>query len=238
MIYLTGDLHGDVDGKRLSIDQFDYSGLTKEDYLIVCGDFGYVWNGNEKDDEKLDWLESLPMTILFIDGNHENFTRLYQYPEQTWHGGKIHVIRDHVYHLMRGFVFEIEGKTFFTFGGGKSVDKQRRVEGISWWQEEIPSSAEFQQGLHTLEEVNWKVDYVLTHTAPSGVIGKIAPYIGKDILNDYLEVIDEQLTYKHWYFGHYHVEKDLDDKHTLFYYFFLQPGETLTSHLPTRAIIK
>lgn len=99
--------------------------MTKEDYVIICGDFGGVWNKeveNKEEKHLLDWLEEKPFTTLFVDGNHENFDRLYSYPVELWHGGKVHKIRPSVIHLMRGQIYEIDGKSFFTFGGASSHD--------------------------------------------------------------------------------------------------------------------
>ena len=70
----------------------------------------------------MDWLEGKPFTTLFVDGNHENFDRLYAYPVEEWHGGKVHKIRPSVIHMMRGQVFAIDGKSVFTFGGASSHD--------------------------------------------------------------------------------------------------------------------
>ena len=39
-----------------------------------------------------------------------------------------------------------------------------------------------------------------------------------DVLTDYLQELEEKLQYKHWYFGHYHMDLSIDDKHTLVYY--------------------
>ena len=75
--------------------------------------------------KNLDWLNSRNFTTLFVDGNHENYTRLYNdYSVVEWHGGKVHKIRDSVLHLMRGEVFDIDGKTIFVFGGARSHDIQ------------------------------------------------------------------------------------------------------------------
>ena len=124
MIYITGDCHADF--RRFNTDNFsEQNEMTKNDYVIICGDFGGVWDKDEESSgEKwwMDWLESKPFTTLFVDGNHENFDRLYSYPVEKWRGGKIHRIRPSVIHLMRGQVFTIEGKKIFTFGGAKSHD--------------------------------------------------------------------------------------------------------------------
>ena len=125
MIYITGDTHGEFD-KRFSIRNHPgFKSLTKNDYVIICGNFGGIWDFSvESKNEKhwLDWFEERPFTLLFIDGNHENYDRLYGYPVKEWQGGKVHEIRPHVLHLMRGQVFELEGKKIFTFGGASSHD--------------------------------------------------------------------------------------------------------------------
>ena len=126
MIYITGDTHSDF--SRFDIDKFFIQEeMTKNDYVIICGDFGGVWNYLvESTYEKcwLDWLNERNFTTLFVDGNHENFTRLYKYPVEEWHSGKVHKIRDSVLHLIRGEIFDIDNKKFFAFGGAKSHDIQ------------------------------------------------------------------------------------------------------------------
>ena len=112
MIYITGDCHQDFE--RFNIDVFpEQKEMTKDDCVIICGDFGGVWNRNEESSREaklMDWLENRPFTTLFVDGNHENFDRLYAYPVEKWHGGKVHKIRPSVIHLMRGQIFELEEK--------------------------------------------------------------------------------------------------------------------------------
>ncbi len=140
MIYLTGDTHGNLDIQRV-VNFFEsevlLQSLTKEDYLIILGDAGICWDDAESDEFVLNILKGLPVTTLFIDGNHENFALLNSYPISNWQGGKVHKISNDVIHLMRGQVFEIESNKFFTFGGGNSIDKMYRAENYSWWKEEI-----------------------------------------------------------------------------------------------------
>ena len=119
MIYITGDTHGDF--RRFSTDIFpEQKEMTKDDFVIICGDFGGIWC--QEDNRKavrnenywLDWLDQKPFTTLFVDGNHENFSRLNSFPEKKWNGGVVHAIRPSVLHLMRGEVFNIQNKIFFT----------------------------------------------------------------------------------------------------------------------------
>ena len=126
-IYITGDIHGKperLSNKRLKLFGLE---LNNWDIVIVCGDFGILWNENDKY-----WLAEKPFTTLFVDGNHENYDLLYSYPVENLFGGKVHKIKDNIFHLMRGEVFNIDGLTFFAFGGATSTDKAGRIEHISW----------------------------------------------------------------------------------------------------------
>ncbi|MBP3852839.1 MAG: metallophosphoesterase, partial [Erysipelotrichaceae bacterium] len=111
MIFITGDTHREQDIAKINPDDKFPLGkqLTADDYLIICGDFGCIWDGGKGDAFWLNWLESLPWQTCFIDGNHENFTLLNAFPVETWHGGKVHRIRPNIVHLMRGEYFDIEG---------------------------------------------------------------------------------------------------------------------------------
>lgn len=199
MIYITGDTHADF--SRFMEENFPVqSEMTKEDYLIICGDFGGVWSFEEESAREkyyLDWLNSKNFTTLFVDGNHENYTRLYNYPVKEWHGGKVHKIRESVLHLMRGEVFDIAGKKFFVFGGARSHD--------------------IQDGILNLEEVNYNVDYVISHCCPTSVQVLLNPRYERDTLTDYLQQILEKCKFKKWYFGHYHENKQLNSQFTCLY---------------------
>ncbi len=216
-LFITGDLHGELDVSKLSHKHFDYTGLTKDDYIIICGDFGFIWYGNKKDNWWLNWLAELPCTILWVDGNHENFEALSNYPVEGWHGGKVHKIRENVLHLMRCQVFDINGQTFFTMGGASSHDKETRKEGISWWPQELPNHDEYTEALKKMEEVGWKVDYIISHCCSTSLQNKFSSYDG-DTLTDFFNVLDKFTTFKHWYFGHYHFSSSIDEKHTCLYH--------------------
>lgn len=233
MLYITGDTHGDF--RRFSTECFpEQKDMTKDDYVVICGDFGGIWNKDlESKSEKywLDWLENKPFTTLFIDGNHENFDRLNKYPVKNFHNGKVHEIRPSVLHLMRGQIFTFGNKTFFTFGGASSHDtrdgilepddkhikewnkdrfKLFRINHISWWKEELPSQEEMDEGWKNLEEHNFKVDYILTHSPYTSVLRQMDGGSGlykSDILSDYLQNIKCRTEFHQWIFGHMHVNQ-------------------------------
>lgn len=219
MIYITGDTHGPIDIHKLNKRYFDDSNLTKDDYLIICGDFGLVWDNSPEEKYWLDWLNEKNYTTLFIDGNHENHSLLNSYPIEIWNGGKVHRIRDSILHLMRGQIFTLDSHTFFTMGGADSVDKDWRTPGKSWWPEEMPSNDEYEEAIQNLKLHNHQVDYIITHTAPTSIVNQLIPGIKPpNQLTDVLEAIKIGTKYKHWYFGHFHDDRDIDEKHTLLYH--------------------
>ena len=218
MIFVTGDLHGHVDKSKLNTKFFpQQKELTKNDFVIIAGDFGGIWDESRSENWLLRWLEKKSFTTLFVDGNHENFDLLNQYPVTTWNGGKVHEIRPGIIHLMRGQVFQIEGMKFFTFGGADSVDKHYRKEGISWWPQERPTDEEFVEGMENLEKQNYSVDYVISHTAPLNVVEKLT--VCSTLLDPatiMLSVFQEKISFKHWYFGHFHQDTTLDNYTALY----------------------
>lgn len=237
MIWSTGDCHGNF--QRFGMKHFpEQREMTRDDCIIVCGDFGY-WADTPEENYWLNWLEDKPFTTLWVDGNHENFDRLNQLPVHDWHGGKVHYIRPHVIHLMRGQLYDIAGYTFFTMGGAQSHDiqdgildpeapgfekkywfKRRmrqnfRVKGVSWWSEELPSDEEYLTALETLERARWRVDYVITHCAPTSIAYLIDRDYQPDVLTDFLETVNQRLDFHYWLCGHYHDNRKLTEKHIL-----------------------
>lgn len=222
MIYVTGDLHGEIDISKLNTKNFpQQKNLTKDDYVIILGDFGLLWNDSKQEHYWRKWLDEKPWTTLFVDGNHESFDLLDNFPIEIWNGGKIHRINDSIIHLMRGQIFEIDGKKFFTFGGANSHDRGHRKEGKTWWSREMPSKEEMQEGINNLFDNDFKVDYVLSHTCPSD----ITPYIGYSYGNDSLERFFNHIMYRleehdvdfKWFFGHYHKNICIKDKFQCLY---------------------
>lgn len=237
-IFLTGDCHGEFE-KLKKKRFFVQKSLTKEDYVIILGDFGGVWDYRGETGEErnsLDWLEARPFTTLFVDGNHECFPRLEAYEEAEFCGGRVHVVRPSVLHLMRGEIFTLCGKKFFAFGGASSHDMpdglldpekdareirrlrrlQRelylnirfRVIGRTWWERELPSAAELANGVDHLEANDWRVDYVLSHCAPQSIVDqmRIEGY-EPDCLTRYFDtLLANGLQFRRWYFGHYNED--------------------------------
>lgn len=250
VVFVTGDTHARF--LRFNTSNFpEQKQLSKDDFVIICGDFGGIWQLKTGKEEAywLDWLQEKQFSLLFVDGNHENFTRLNSAEFETvdFCGGKAQKIRDGIHHLLRGQVYEIQGKRFFTFGGASSHDivdgildpsefatdeafhaeyrkwnrqgKQFRVKGVSWWPEELPSEAEMQAGVRALDAVDWEVDYVITHCLPHDVAAVLSGCtFYPDRLTLYFnDLLHRGLRFEHWYCGHYHTDRTVMDKYHVLY---------------------
>lgn len=217
MIYLTGDIHGEMDIEKLSYRNWDESrSLTKNDYLIIMGDFGFPFFNSDVDENNkpldstynywIKWLSEKPYTILWIDGNHENFNYWEKQPVTEWHGGKvqIHPHAPNVIHLMRGEIYEIDGMTFFAFGGAMSHDKEYRKPDVTWWEQEEATETEILNARRNLEKYNKKVDFILTHTMPEKISRQLFNSETPDKTAHFLDEIISDVKYNMWFCGHYH----------------------------------
>lgn len=222
-IFLTGDTHGGESGDMKKINSREWpkgNNLSKSDYLIILGDFGFVWGGKsrKRDLHVQKWLKEKPWTTLVIDGNHENHDLLGQLETKEMFGNRVGVINDSIFLLKRGEIYNINEKSFFCMGGAESIDKEHRELGITWWPQEIPSYREMDKGLESLSKYKWEVDYILTHTCPNSIgqtfISMQRP--GENMLRcpvgNYLDHIykDQSVSYKKWFFGHWHSDWDYE----------------------------
>ncbi len=214
MLYVTGDIHADI--RRLKGRAAKQ--LKKGDILLVCGDFGFLWDGSPKELRLLDWLGKRPYQILFVEGTHDNIDLLSGYPEKTLYGGQVRRVSGNCCQLLRGECYEIEGKRVFALGGGESTDMDIRVEGETWWSRELPSAEELAHARETLASLNQQVDYIITHS--------VAPTVNKfldreqmqiNLLLAFLNEISETVQFKRWYFGSCHLDKAIPPKYCAVY---------------------
>ena len=246
-IYITGDIHGNPMrfGKKAFYEQNAFSDNKTDNVIIQLGDFGIIWSNEPSREEKynLKWLSERNFTVAFIDGNHDNIPRLDTYPVKEWNGGLVNEVMPNVVRLKRGEVYTIEGKKFFAFGGAQSHDisdgildgsdsswrkkakelekeeKYRyRVKGLSWWEEELPSQEEMDNGIKNLDKHDWTVDFIITHSPPSSVLALIGHGTYKqDRLTEYLESIHAKANFNKWFMGHMHINRALNDRDMLLY---------------------
>ncbi len=218
-LFVTGDKHGEIEIKDLSLRNFPAGNvLTKNDFVVVLGDFGLLWSNPPSDTERywLKWLSGKKWTTLVVDGNHENFDLFDALHEEERWGAPVGRIAPDVYHLKRGYVYSIAGKNVFVFGGGESIDREYRTPGKSWWFRELPSVEETERGFDSLDRAGWKVDFVWTHAAPYRAFAQLMEnhYAvahsqrekKHDPLSRYLDELAGKLEFSEWCFGHYHLQ--------------------------------
>ncbi|WMJ23740.1 metallophosphoesterase [Paludicola sp. MB14-C6] len=201
MIFVTGDMHGD----RSRFKQINKSKIKKGDTLIVCGDFGFVWDGSKKETKFLKWIGKRKYNVVFVDGYHDNLDLTCSYPIEEWNGGQTRLISGNLRMLMRGEVFQINNKTIFAFGGGDSID--REIDSTKET-DKLPTVQELNHAIDNLEKVNNTVDYIITHDAPT----KVKLFIDMDNnevnhLHAFLEKVSKAVYFKKWFFGKYHTNK-------------------------------
>jgi len=236
-IFITGDMHGEMGINKFSSGNWSIGKtLEKSDYVIILGDFGLIWNKSysalKTQEYYLNWLDRKPWTTLFIDGNHENFDRLlsnefqeiHLYDLQEKEIGKVKQISDSVFYLQRGHIYTINNKTFFCMGGATSIDKENRTIGDSWWDQELPSFRDFKLGLDNLAIYGKKSNYIYSHTCFNLTFLKLnenQSFYYKENqeknLRNYFDIIEKEIKFDKWFFGHFRIDKDIDKKHTVLY---------------------
>lgn len=232
MLFLTGDCHGDF--CRFSTRKFPAQRqLTKSDLVVILGDAGLIWDGGRRDEWWLDWFESKPFTLVNIGGNHENYDIVERYPKVCWHGGEAYQLRPSVFHLCRGYTFDLGGFNAFVMGGAQTHDtplvltpgpetarmRRRldrvkipyRVHGRSWWSQELPSQSELFEAWMRLQQGRWSVDLVLSHCAPSEIQEQLVSGYPTNSLTDFLQYALEHLDYGQWFCGHYHRSEHIPE---------------------------
>ena len=246
MIYITGDVHGDIVERFNPVMMPGEDRWDENDILIVTGDFGLIMYPRidlyadkiAQEKKKIEYLEKKPYTVLFCDGNHENFDRLLtEFPEEERYGGTVKRIARNVFWLRRSQVYTVSGASFFVFGGAYSPDKAKRTADdkmisdrfgcpdrhFTWWPQELPAKEEYDAATANLQARGMRVDYILTHTAPQTLIQfmKKWPDDHDRELTGYLDWIYHEVSFRRWYFGHFHDDAELEafgKKATMLYF--------------------
>ena len=203
MVYITGDTHGDF-------SRFKNAMLKKadaNDILIVCGDFGFFWDDSKKEQKLREKLMNLRYTVAFVDGCHENYDMLEAYTVEDWNGGKARIIAPNIIHLLRGEIYTICGKRFFTFGGGHSQDFEYRTA-ENWWEREQPTYEEILHAAENLKSYDNTVDYIITHEPPASLKDCLRVDMMQRLeVHAFFEDLTQICTFRQWYFGKCHLNR-------------------------------
>lgn len=220
-IILRGDTHGNAMQLETFFD-WNNNNLTGEDIVIVLGDFGIIWQDREKTTKILEILGSHKCQLAFVDGNHENFNLIKEMEIIIeWNGGRAGLLPGGIIHLLRGEIYNINGKRIGVCGGANSIDKYRRTEGVSWWADEEITKENVVELLSNAGD-NTHLDIMLTHDCPAKMTKQVALFSGvngAEISNSQkmLDIIDNSLKIDKWYFGHWHIDMKFDNKFECLY---------------------
>ena len=216
-VYLSGDTHGRFD--RI-VGFCETREVEPENTLIILGDAGLNYYGNRRDKRGKDMLAKVPITFFCIHGNHEmRPSEVLGYEQAEYHGGKVWVQPEYpnILFAIDGEVYDFNGCSCLVIGGAYSVDKYYRLRnGWGWFPDEQPSEEIKAKVERALEERGWKVDIVLSHTAPLKYepTEVFLPGIDQSTVDksteEWLDTIEDRLDYERWYCGHYHTEKEVD----------------------------
>lgn len=210
-IFVCGDTHHDHDIAKIQPQNFTIQkDLTKDDVLIVAGDWGGIWYHDYRNGNLLDWWESRNFTTLVVDGNHENFSAIKELRIVEKFGGKVRRVSESVFIAERGEIYTINGKKILTLGGAESIDKNYRVEGYSWWKDEEITVNDFAKTLNNLEKEDFKIDYFITHTGGREVVRNLG--FTPTNSDGYVSFILDTLKGVPHYCGHYHIDKIVNEQ--------------------------
>jgi predicted phosphodiesterase len=164
-VALQGDTHGNTTAMHRAIMRAKRAGI---DTLVQLGDFGF-WSGNKGAkflDNVSNFAETHGVTVLWVDGNHEDhFLLRAEHPLNVY--DVVREIRPHVKHLERGSVWKWAGRTCASMGGAVSVDKNRRRIGVSWWPDEEISMRDIERLEKNLALIGADgIDVLFSHDCP------------------------------------------------------------------------
>ena len=123
MIWITGDKHGQLDP---FLENPTYKKIKKNDTLIICGDFGFLWDRSKQELKNLKWLSKRRYNIAFVDGCHDNQTIMSEYPTEFWNGGKVRRVSKNIFYLMRGEIYDINGARVLALAGATAKTGQSK----------------------------------------------------------------------------------------------------------------
>lgn len=214
-IYITGDTHRDFD----KIQEFcEFYGTSREDdVIIILGDAGINYYLNNSDQDVKEDLSTVDITFFCIHGNHEERPYMIEtYEETQWHGGTVYIEPEYpnLIFAKDGEIYDFDGKKAIVIGGAYSIDKFVRLRcGEQWFETEQPDEEIMQYVEKQLDRIQWQVNYVFSHTAPSKYEPReeFIPGMNQALVDKstekWLDEIENKLTYERWFLGHYHCDK-------------------------------
>lgn len=209
--FAIGDIHGDFTGLNVILKFLTSNNkTTKDDVLIVAGDCGFVWTDSQGERKKRKHLDSFPITIMVVLGNHENYDIIETFETVYKFGAECYKDNEsEICYVKNGEVLEIGNKRIWTYGGGLSIDKDYRlyydkIENTKTWFEQEVDFSRFDKAKENFKNI----DFIVTHDVPTScfeyLLKKLKLLEMRCEMQNKLEEIKQLGGYKKWYSGHYH----------------------------------
>jgi hypothetical protein len=206
---VAGDWHGDAGWARHVINHAaQYDGAR---VIVQLGDFG-IWPGNAGRhylDKVARHLQAADAICLFLDGNHEDFPQLLDYPRDE---NGLRMVRPRLFHISRGTRWAWGELTVLAVGGATSLDRPWRRPMRDWWPHEELTRTDIDRAVR-----DGRCDVMLTHDAPAGIDVPNLPPPGTwdpdevrradDHRERLLEIV-EQVRPRMLFHGHFHSRYD------------------------------
>ena len=222
-VFITGDTHGDF--KRIE-DFCERWNTTKDDTMIILGDAGINYYGDERDAKLKNRLNKTGISLFCIHGNHERRpSTISGYVPRIKFGGLCWFEPDcpGINFAIDGEVYYIAGKLCIAIGGAYSVDKFYRLsKGWDWFDDEQPSQVIKDRVELQLDRLGNKIDVVLSHTCPLKYLPTemFIPQVDQSTVDksteEWLDTIEGRIEYDRWFCGHYHTDKTIDKMRFMF----------------------
>ena len=231
--FVTGDKHRNFK----DVIRFCRKEKTnKEDVLIILGDSGFNYFGDERDSKLKRKISKLKITVFCLHGNKENRPQnVGTYGIRNFCDGKVYYEPKYpnLYFAIDGQVYTFAGKQYMVIGGAHSVDKMRCIEeGLPFFEDEMPDDKVKELVENKLQIYNNQIEGFMTHTCPLRYVPTemfvstrqkemqrkkiqwkkkklFVPDIDRST-EKWLEILENTVAYDVWYCGHYHIDKQID----------------------------
>lgn len=244
-VYITGDIHGDSKEVQSRISQINSP--CEDDIIIICGDAGLEYGSFIMGSAKKA-MKEFPGRWIIMRGNHDNrywekhtawretSFEFCQVPDLMWHfmvsqNTDKYLIEDKYPNILyiqdEGGIYTIDGHQILFIPGAFSVDGKYRIENfLPYEPKEMLNDYELSKLLRLAQY--YKPEFVIGHTYPRNLepvlqylfmSGISQNEVNKNMENKISKILEEcENSYKHYFFGHIHDDKEFGDKYTMLYH--------------------
>lgn len=214
LVAVVGDWHSNQAWAVMMLRELSNAGVQ---VVVHAGDFGF-WSDPPTTAKYLasmqEALRERGMWLFWVDGNHEDHSRLDALPIDPVTGLRPIPGFDRIVHLPRGYRWAWHGRVWMSLGGAHSVDRANLLPMVSWWPRETISYAEAEYAAREDDErAPGLVDVMVCHDAPAAAdipaLRGQSPWPVADLISsarhrELLGAVVDAVKPSVLYHGHYH----------------------------------